>query len=355
MSESLVVIATGACTPIGRSAPASAAAVRAGISGFVHHPQATDSVGEPVPVAMAPWLDVALAGTDRMEALLFPAIDEAMAAMHGRVLEDGKAPVIALALGLPAPRPGVAENLQSSMKARLASRFGKRFSSAACFSSGHAAGLVGLQAAIPRLAQGSMDACLVAGVDSYLDARTLTWLESCEQLHGAGPTNNAWGFVPGEGAGAILVMRASVARQMGLRPLAFVRGAAAGQEAHVIKSDAVCIGEGLTHVLATTLATLAHGKRVTDVYCDINGEPYRSEEYGFAALRTGEHFESATDFCAPADCWGDVGAASGPLQLMLACAAMQKGYARGSNALAWCSSESGERAAALLSVDGEGG
>ena len=87
------------------------------------------------------------------------------------------------------------------------------------------------------------------------------------------------------------------------------------------------------------------------MYCDLNGEPYRADEFGFAALRTKESFESASDFVAPADCWGDVAAAGGPLHAMLAVAAASKGYAKGELAFAWASSEPGERAAALFATD----
>jgi 3-oxoacyl-[acyl-carrier-protein] synthase-1 len=57
---------------------------------------------------------------------------------------------------------------------------------------------------------------------------------------------------------------------------------------------------------------------------------------------------SASDFVAPADCWGDVSAASAPLCLALSVIASSKGYANGQYALLWTSSESGERGAALL-------
>ena len=87
----------------------------------------------------------------------------------------------------------------------------------------------------------------------------------------------------------------------------------------------------------------------------MNGEPYRADEFGFTALRTKEGFESASDFVAPADCWGDVGAAGGLLHLMLACAAAHKGYANGPLALVWASAEAGERAAALLACGERGG
>ena len=48
-------------------------------------------------------------------------------------------------------------------------------------------------------------------------------------------------------------------------------------------------------------------------YCDMNGEPYRADEYGFACLSyQGVSSSPASDFIAPADCWGDVSAASAP-------------------------------------------
>jgi len=84
------------------------------------------------------------------------------------------------------------------------------------------------------------------------------------------------------------------------------------------------------------------------VFCDMNGEPYRADEYGFACLRTGEAFASASEFVAPADCLGDVSAASVPLGIMLSSIAVRKRYARGPYALVWASSEGGDRGAALL-------
>ena len=78
MSESVVVVALGASTPVGRDAWSSAAAVRAGISGFGQHPYMIDTAGEPMRVAMAPWLDIGLSGVERLGALLFPAIDQAL-------------------------------------------------------------------------------------------------------------------------------------------------------------------------------------------------------------------------------------------------------------------------------------
>lgn len=341
----MLITGLGASTPVGRNVWASAAAVRAGISGFVQHPYMVDTVGEPMRAAIAPWLDIGLQGTGRLAALLLPAMEEALAAWPAAAPADR----CALALALPTARPGLPSDAAGLLLQRVRQHFGGLFGNQATFQAGHAAGLLALQAAFQELGQGRLDACLVAGVDSWIAPETLEWLEAEDQLHGAGPLNNAWGFIPGEGAGALLLVREGAA---GTRPgaSAWARVLSVGQahEPKRIKTPTVCIGEGLTSAFQAALQAVPAGAKVTDIYCDMNGEPYRADEFGFSVLRTGEHFESASDFIAPADCWGDVGAAGGPLHGLLACVAAHKGYANGPLAFVWSSAETGERAAALL-------
>ena len=123
-----------------------------------------------------------------------------------------------------------------------------------------------------------------------------------------------------------------------------------GFEPNQIRTKTVCVGEGLTAAFRDALAALPAGVQITDVYCDMNGEPYRADEVGFAVLRTGESFVSASDFVAPADCWGDVSAASAPLSIMLSAIAGRKGYSNGALAFAWASSDGGDRGAAVLAL-----
>jgi 3-oxoacyl-[acyl-carrier-protein] synthase-1 len=263
----------------------------------------------------------------------------------------GRVPV-ALALGLPSPRPGVADDLQQGLVNRIDAHYPSVFASVAVFPDGHAAGLLAFEAALEQLAQGKVRACIVAGVDSYIAEPAFEWLEESGQLHGAGPFNDAWGLIPGEAAGALLLMHGHDAARLRLRSLARVLGVGLGFEPNRIKTDTVCLGEGLTAAFRSALAALPAGARVTDVYCDMNGEAYRADEYGFAALRTREAFAATGDFRAPADCWGDVAAAGGPLHMVLAAIAGTKAYARGNLALVSASAEAGERAAALLAVGG---
>lgn len=340
------LLAFGASTPIGRDAWSSAAAVRAGVAGFRQHPYMVDRAGEPMRVAPAPWLDVDLTGVERFEALLYPALDQAVAPLQG-------SPPLraALALGLPAPRPGFPAGSAQRLGARVAERYGRLLDASARFDCGHAAALVGLDAALRKLRHDELDVCIVAGVDSYLEPETLEWLESREQLHGAGALNDAWGFVPGEGAGAVLLAGERGVAALGVqRRHGRLLGVGLAFEPKTIDSGEVCLGAGLTAALRATLDALPRGLRVSDVYCDMNGEPYRADEFGFSGLRVGTVFESLSDFVAPADCWGDVGAAGVPLHLTLAAVAQAKRYAHGALALVFASSPSGERAAALLAA-----
>jgi 3-oxoacyl-[acyl-carrier-protein] synthase-1 len=350
-AASVDVLGIGASTAVGRSAWSSAAAVRAGISGFTEHPYMIDRMAEPMRVAVAPWLDIGLSGIDRLEALLFPAIEQALAALDPEKAATFR---IALSLGLPGARPGLGNDLAPAIMEDLRRKYRQQFVALAAFPHGHAAGLLALDAGMRQCVQEEFDACVVAGVDSYIGPDTLEWLEASDQLHGAGPLNNAWGFIPGEAAGAILIANTNSAQQIQGAPLARVLAVGTAQEPKAIKATQVCIGEGLAHALRGALAALPEGHRVSDVYCDLNGEPYRADEYGFAAMRTKGAFDSVSAFIAPADCWGDVAAAGGPLHLALAVIAALKGYAKGRFAVAWASAEGGERAAALLLTSGRG-
>jgi 3-oxoacyl-[acyl-carrier-protein] synthase I len=341
--NALQVLGLGASTPVGRNVWASAAAVRAGVCGFGEHPFMIDTAGEPMRIAHAPWLGFELEGAQRLAALVMPAIQEAL------LLVPADTPLrLGLALGLPPVRPGQPEGLADELMAWIHDGIGDRFTRVARFEAGHAAGHLAIEAAQAGCARGAFDMCLVVGVDSYLAPETLEWIEACDQLHGGGPLNNAWGFIPGEAAGAVLMGLPDAAQRTGIAPLGELVSVGVGMESRLIKTEDVCIGEGLTQAFRAALQELPPGEQVHDVYCDLNGEPYRADEFGFAALRTGGRFRAASDFVSPADCWGDVGAAGAMLHLALALIACRKRYAKGDLAMVWGSSESGQRGAALV-------
>jgi 3-oxoacyl-[acyl-carrier-protein] synthase I len=183
----------------------------------------------------------------------------------------------------------------------------------------------------------------VGGADSWLEPQRLDALDVADRLHSV---NQPWGFTPGEAAGFCLVTTGECARRLGLQAHAEILAVGTGRETKLMGTRTVCIGEGLT---AAFRAVLHPRHRVAHGYCDFNGETYRADEFGFAVCRTRDCFIDPGSFTAAAECWGDVGAASGLLALALPMAAWQRHYAHGPVALAWSSSANAPlRAAALL-------
>jgi 3-oxoacyl-[acyl-carrier-protein] synthase I len=182
-------------------------------------------------------------------------------------------------------------------------------------------------------------------VDSYENPDALAWLEGCGQLHSP---SNSWGFIPGEGAAFCLLVSNTIAQREALAPLASILRVATAREENRIKTRTVCTGAGLTAAYREALAALPAETLIDDLICDLNGEPYRADEFGFTLVRTGPQFRHPGVFRAPADCWGDVGAASGCLFAVLPAVAVQRGYAKGNYTLLSSSSESGERCAAVV-------
>lgn len=106
---------------------------------------------------------------------------------------------------------------------------------------------------------------------------------------------------------------------------------------------------GIGHVAHRASLRLPHEK-VATTYCNINGERWRTDEFLYVPLRLHAPFIDANRYESPADAWGDVGAASGPLYVALAVASAERGYARGRHVLAWTSSDGGTRAAVTLTL-----
>ena len=205
-----------------------------------------------------------------------------------------------------------------------------------------------LQAAAQWLAQGQYQAVLVVGVDSYHDEQTVRSLEIHHRLK---TRDIRGGFPPGEAAGACLLVRQGVAQRAGWSAHARIHSGAIALEPSPLRSNEPSLGEGLTAVIAAATQNLKlPQEQITLTYCDLNGERFRNEEFVFALLRTQAAFRDPNDYMSPADCWGDVGAASGPLFVMLAVAAKLRGHAKGRYPLLWAGSDSGYRSAIALEV-----
>jgi 3-oxoacyl-[acyl-carrier-protein] synthase-1 len=345
-SQATWIVGCGARTPVGATAAATAAAVRANVSTFGDHPFMIDKAGAMMVVARDAFLGEEVCGVERLVGLGQPAARQALAPLADC---RERPPTVPVLLGLPPPRPGLPEGLPEKVTEALRQSLGPevRLGAMECFSAGHSAGLMALEEAKRRIHSGAADVCLAGGVDSYLEPETLEWLDADGRLLAK---NNSFGFIPGEAAGFCLLCSQKALEQLGWKQVGAVLAAAGARETHLISNpEEVCLGEGLTKAFRAVLAALPSASaKVDHLICDLNGEPYRADELGYTMVRTSERFVKAGDFQNPAECWGDVGAASGPLFVTLAVVAGMKGYTKGPLTLVSTSSDAGQRCAALV-------
>ncbi len=344
----VVVAALGAVTTVGMVAPSSAAAVRAKISCITDHPFLFDVAGDPFRVAQSEYLDIDLCGADRLGELARRAASEAL-----KQVKADTSITLPIFIGLPSVRPGrpqTAAGKVSEIVRNQVTLTGLQPGEVQIIETGHSAGTMAIQAAWELVRSGGADLSLCGGVECYLEPQTMAWLEENGQVHGA--ADNSWGFTPGEAAGFVVLAAASTADRINSVAALDLLTVITTRETKLIKTDTVCTGEGLTALFRALGAALPPGSQVDHLDCDMNGEPYRADEFGFAVARTAELFRNPLDFHTPATSWGDVGAASGPLLLALADAAVRKGYSPGPLTAAFTSAESGERSGFVVRAIG---
>jgi 3-oxoacyl-[acyl-carrier-protein] synthase-1 len=343
VSGKLEVVALGARTPVGLTAESSAAAVRAGISTYREFPFICPT-GEPVVVAADARIAPLVEGRERLVPLGVSVLDEILGKLGAWEREVNRCRLL---LSLPETRPGfsdddaawVADALRThvqSAKAEIRVEIAGR---------GHAGSVLSAERAVQECAHNPDDLFLTAGVDSYHHAATYLWLESDRRFTQPGIRS---GFAPGEGAGCLALASPATRNRLRLPRLAVLRGVRTAQETLLRGSETGSFGVAMTKAVEGAVAGLALPREAIDVlYTDINGERYRSEEWGFVALRTPGVWNSHV-YEAPCDCWGDVGAAFGTLAAALAVQSFVRRYARGPRALVMAGSDGGLRGAMVL-------
>lgn len=344
---SVRILEAWARTPVGLSAPTAAAAVRAGICRINEHPFLCDSSGEPIRMARDARLSPDLDGVERMFSLAWEPLEAACRTVRERLPTDN----ILVLISLPEPRPGWTEVMAQDLVAKL-QRSLTRLGAVDVIPAGqgHAGALVAMETCAALLSRRKAELGIVGGVDSYHQAETLAWLEENGQLLRQGARS---GFPPGEGAAFAWLATDGLFRYLRTKALGTLIGVGSANEEVLIKTDRDTAGVGLG--LAVNRAVVMARPRVQTVggiYCDINGERYRSDEWGFTALRCHDLITDATKYTSGVGSWGDMGAATGALSLVLATQAWARGYAGHPSALLFGGSEGGQRCAVVVHQEG---
>ncbi|MBK9989732.1 MAG: hypothetical protein IPP19_03070 [Verrucomicrobia bacterium] len=227
---------------------------------------------------------------------------------------------------------------------------------------GRAGGLAALGEAVQAIADGRFPCVIAGGVDTFYDPYVLAKLDSYIYPQHRGEIPYHWvlrvkrdhpsqtdTFVPGEGAGLILLMRKDVAVAQSKIPLATFSGTALGFEPGFMGSTEPYLGEGLAGVVQKLLTENPTTTPIREVYSTMNGESYWAKEWGVARIRNAAAFAEGERMNHPAEYFGDLGAASGPILVGLAALGISHNY-RQSPALVYASSDFGLRAAGIITA-----
>lgn len=330
----LAIVAAGMVTGVGLDAPASCAAIRAGLDNF-QETRFVDAGGEALL-----GCEVPLAPTGDKQATLLAMALEECAQAAGVALET--VPVL-LCLS-ERERPGRADGHAEHLLAQLQRELGRSLHAAsALIQHGRVGAAVALRQARQLIYEQRVGQVIVAAVDSLLDEPALRAYEQQRRLLTSG---NGDGFIPGEAASAVLVARPAAGGQAQLLCL----GLGYGVEPSPIGSGRPLRADGLVKAIQDALAAAGRPIDAMDFrLVDVSGEHYWFKESSLALLRTLRQPKEPFDIWHPADCVGEVGAAIGPLMLAVAKAACEGRYSAGDNILCHFSNLDGRRAAAVLS------
>jgi len=203
---------------------------------------------------------------------------------------------------------------------------------------------VALGQAVLTIQRGVADLVIAGGVDSYRDLYVLAKLDQERRVKSSG---NLDGFIPGEGAAFLLLASARAAANQQLPVLGRVSPMANGFESGHLYSQEPYRGDGLAATFRQLVAQGVVDAPIREVYSSMTGESHWAKEWGVAYLRSKAAFQDDVRVHHPADCFGETGAASGPLLVGLAALGMKGGYRR-SPTLAYGSSDRGPRAAVIV-------
>jgi 3-oxoacyl-[acyl-carrier-protein] synthase-1 len=319
-------------TAVGLTAPAACAAIRAGLANPVES-RFADSAGEWLMTHAVPW-EPALRGRRRLVSLARRAIEECLDGMSPRECTD----IPLLLCVAESARPGRLDGLDDRLFTELETSLGALFATtSAIISRGRVGVAVALLHARKLVYEAGVPRVLIAGADSLLVGDTLVAFERQDRLL---TSQNSNGFIPGEGAAALLVGRPSGASSLRIESMGF------SMEAAHIGSEEPLRADGLSAAIRGALAEAGVQPHELDFrITDLSGEQYYFKEAALALGRTLKQPKEQLELWHPAECVGELGCPILSIQIAVADAACRRNYAPGGAILFHAGTDEGHRAA----------
>ena len=341
------VAGIGMITPVGANAEMTAAFVRCGRSAHRETEYYDDDFNK-VRMATVPdealenCLDEALLKGD-MTARQARMLQMAKLAMSDILPKLPKGEKVPLFLAGPEQTGANDKPLNTEFIDNLALQTGSNLDLESCriTSMGRAGGLNVIKLAFRFFESTDARFVLVGGVDSFYDKDTLDHFAAEKRLLCGDAMD---GFIPGEGAAFLLLTNEMSSNNAAGLPCIYEPGV--GTENGHLYSEKTYTGDGLSTAVTMAIGN-AEAPKVRTIYSSMNGESFFAKEYGVALLRNSDAIDDKMKLEHPADCYGDLGAASGAVLLCLTAMNITK-YKDRSPCLIYCSSDREYRSAVVM-------
>ncbi len=330
----LRLTAAGMCCAVGYSAPAATAAMRAGMDHF----RETEFIGPQGQALIGAQLyGIDQWGPPRMGWMFQRVLAECMAAEPAMQPEQ-----TCLILIVPEPeRPGTDPRWPQEIY-RVSTAQHAFHASSRIAPMGKTGLIPALELASDLLREKEVQRVMIAGVDSYFSATTISHYLDADRLLTA---DNDDGFIPGEAAGAVVVALPEPSRDA----LTITGVGQAKETAHILQDDLPNRADGLRAAIRGAVAD--SGTRLTDTTFHLSAighESFYFRETELAISRSLEHKIADYPHLMLTSSAGETGAAAGPLMLGYLAAIMPRPDGPGRRALLHLSDDAGQRAAAIV-------
>lgn len=323
--------ASGLVTSVGLNTATTCAALRCRLNHF-DEMGIDDLAGEPLIGAAVAWPET-LRGVRKLARMAASAVVQALTACSAPL---ATIPVILCVAET--GRAGRMEDLDAQLFESLAREFGHALhADSGILPAGQLGLAFALNHARDLIYAKNHRQVLVVAADTLLNRSTvLEHLEAGRLL----ATDCASGFIPGEAAAALLLMRPDPQQDLQL----LVQGLGAARETVLPGSDQPFRADAMSAAITAALAESGiHPPQCELIVADVSGEQYFFEELVLAQQRTG----LAGPVWLPAECLGETGSAAGCIGLAWLLEAAGKGYVPGQPVLLLARNDAGQRAAVV--------
>lgn len=332
--QPLLVKAAGACCAVGYNLAAASCALRAGMDHF-QESEFVDRASEPLKVARLPLGD--LWGPKRLAQIVRLAVTDCARTAGGIDPVHTALFLLAAEKGRPHTESGRYHEIFHAVEEECRARFHE---ASVIIPKGRAGIADALQHAHRVLAENRVRQVLLVGADSYLSAAVIEHYLGQERLL---CSSNSDGFIPGEGAAALL-LQLPPANAAGLHVL----GLGAAQEQATPAGEVPNRAFGLTQAIRQACAQAGLNTGALDFrLTDLNGEQYFAKEMANACTRVmgDDPDASGLPMLHLADGVGETGAAAPVLALAYLSRTMERDDGPGSTGLLHFGNDDGRRAA----------